>query len=485
VRRALRLAALPLLLAAPVAWAAPDLAGTWAGTMTHAGEEQVLVLSLEPAADGRLTLAISEPVVRFDHVVLGSVAPVAQGDSIRLGPFVFAYDSTAQTLSGVMPRAFVPVYSIPLVLHRVERFDTPARAALEAPEVQPAWTFTAGSPLWAGPAFDGGTVYVGAQDGWIYALDAGTGAKRWAYRAGGPVRARPTPAGEALYVQADDGYLYKLAAATGELRWRVKIVEGAIVRLPFDDPKSRFDRFASDVTVAGRKLYVGTQEGKLLALDAARGGKLWEFAAGDAILAAPALARGSVVFSSYDHFVYALDDRTGGLLWKRDTQGAVVSTPAVAGDRAVVGNRCYDLLGLDLATGETVWKDYVWGSWVESSASVRDSVAYVGSSDAAAVFAVVGRDGRKLWTADVHGWAWGQPAVTAARVYVGTSGLVGYPVQHLGGVLALDRASGKVSWRYACAPPDSGAFGFPGSPAVGAGRVFASSLDGRVYAFPQ
>ena len=157
----------------------------------------------------------------------------------------------------------------------------------------------------------------------------------------------------------------------------------------------------------------------------------------------------------------------------------------MVGDRLVVGNRCYDLLGLDAATGEVAWKRYIWSSWVESSATVRDGVAYVGSSDAAAVYAFDARTGARRWAADVHGWAWGQPAVTAARVYSGVSGQVGYPVPHGGGLLALDRTTGEVVWRYGATAPAAGAFGFPGSVAVGEGLAFATGLDGRVYAFAE
>ncbi len=194
---------------------------------------------------------------------------------------------------------------------------------------------------------------------------------------------------------------------------------------------------------------------------------------------------GRVYFGSYDKHVYALDAATGRLLWKRDTQGAVVSTPAVSreGDRLVVGNRAYDLLGLDAETGEVAWKRYVWFSWVESSATIRDGVAYVGSSDAAAAYAFDVRTGRPIWKTDVYGWAWGQPAVSDERVYVGASSQVGYLAQHDGGVMALDRKTGLTLWRYPAAAPASGPFGFPGSPAIGAGLVFATSLDGRVYAF--
>ena len=297
------------------------------------------------------------------------------------------------------------------------------------------------------------------------------------------MRTRPAFAGGALVFQADDGFLYKLDAASGQELWRVRLVDKPVERLPFDNPKSRYDRFGSDVTVAGGRLYVGTHDGHVLALDPATGARLWDFATGDSVLAAPSVDSGRVYAGSFDKHVYALDAASGRLLWKRDTQGAVVSTPAVAGDLVVVGNRCYDLLGLRADTGEVAWKRYVWFSWVESSATVRDGVAYVGSSDAALVGAFDARSGQSRWQADVYGWAWGQPAVTEARVYLGTSSQAGYPSGHRAGVMALDRASGRVAWRYESPAAAKGAFGFPGSPAIGEGLVFVSGLDGRLYAF--
>jgi outer membrane protein assembly factor BamB len=292
-------------------------------------------------------------------------------------------------------------------------------------------------------------------------------------------------AGEDVYVQADDGCLYRLAAAGGEERWRVRVVEKPIERLPFDNPKSRYDRFGSDVTVASGRLHLGTHDGRVLAVDPARGETVWEFVSRDSVLAAPAVAGGRVFFGSFDGHVYALDASTGKLLWRRDTRGPVVSTPVVAGDRVVVGNRAYDLLALDAATGEPAWARYIWFSWVESSAAVRDGVAYVGSSDAAAVYAFDARTGDRLWKTDVFGWAWGQPAVTGTRVYAGTSSQKDYLADHAGLVVAMDRPTGRPLWHYAAEPPAKGAYGFPGSPAVGEGRVFVTGLDGRVLAFAQ
>ncbi len=462
---------------------AADLAGAWAGTITHEGESTPFGLELSPEADGSVLVKATIPSMHLAGQPFGRFPLKTEGDRVTFGPFELRYDAAARTLSGVVPEGLAPVYRIPLLLRRVPRLEAPPRSEPTGTLVQPLWTYEAGSALWAGPTHADGVVYVGGEDGQVHAVDAATGAKRWSYRVGGAIRTRPTVSGGAVYLQADDGFLYRLGAGDGMLAWRVKVVEKPIERLPFDNPKSRYDRFGSDVAVSGGRLYLGTHEGTVLALEAGTGALLWRFATGDAVLAAPAVAAGRLYVGSFDNHLYALDAGTGSLLWKRDTRGAVVSTPAVAGELVLVGNRAYDFAALRTRDGEPAWKRYVWFSWIESSATVRDGVAFVGSSDAATVFAFEAASGRRLWAADVFGWAWGQPAVTAGRVYVGTSSQVGYPAGHRAGVMALERGTGRTVWRYEAPAGPSGAFGFPGSPATGGGLVFVSGLDGRLLAF--
>jgi outer membrane protein assembly factor BamB len=468
---------------ASAAAAPADFAGAWAGTQTHRGETSPIGLELEPAADGKVLVKLTLPAMHLAHAPVGRETLTVQGNEVRFGPFAFSYDAQAKTLAGTMPKALVAVYDIPVTLRRVERVEVPARPEPSAPVAKPVWTFEAGSPLWAGASFADGVVFAGAEDGRLHALDARTGRERWAFEAGGAIRTRAAVAGADLYVQADDGFLYRVSTSDGQERWRVRVCEKPIERLPFDNPKSRYDRFGSDVSVAGGRLYLGTHDGRVLALDPAQGARVWEFAAGDSVLAAPAVAAGRVYFGSFDGHVYALDAATGKLAWKHHTRAPVVSTPAVDGDRVVVGSRSYDLVGLDAGSGEPVWTRYFWSSWVESSASIRDGVAYVGSSDAADVSAYDVKTGRRLWETDVYGWAWGQPAVTAERVYVGAASQVDYLAGHRGGVFALERAGGRLVWWYAAEAAKSGSYGFPGSPAVGSGFVFVTGLDGRVYAF--
>jgi outer membrane protein assembly factor BamB len=462
------------------------LMGAWAGTLTHAGETQPFALELEPAGEGKVLVKATLPAIHVAHQPFGAMPLVIEGSEVRFGPFRFVYDTAARTLSGTMPKELVPVYDVPMTLRRVEVVETTPREEIGAPVVAPHWTYAAGAPLWAGASFAAGYVYAGGEDGVLHALDAATGEKRWTFAAGGPIRARARVAGEDVYLPADDGFVYKLSARTGEQRWRVQVVSQKIERLPFDNPKSRYDRFGSEVTVAGGRLYLGTHDGRVVALDPARGETLWEFRTGDAVLATPAVDSGRVYAGSFDGHVYALDAASGALLWKHDTRGPVVSTPAAAGGRLVVGSRSYDLLGLETASGAVAWQRYVWFSWIESSAAIRNGTAYVGSSDAAVVGAYAVASGRRLWATDVHGWAWGQPAVTADRVYMTTSAQKGYLVGHRGGLVALDRASGRPVWQYVAAEPeDTKTYGFPGTAAVGGGRVYVTGLDGLVYAFDE
>jgi outer membrane protein assembly factor BamB len=462
------------------------LHGAWSGTLVHGGEEEVFAMELEPAEGGQVSIRLTIPVMGMIRQPVGTLEPQLEGRQLTVASFVFTHDPDADTLSAVLPESMVPVYEIPVTLHRVRAVEATPRPEPTAPVAEPVWAFEAGSPLWPGATFAEGLVYAGDDAGRLHALDPTSGKERWSFAAGGAIRTRPTVEEGALFFQADDGVVYRLDASSGKKVWQAAVMDEPVERLGPTDEGTRYDFFGAAVTPADGRLFVGTHEGRLVALDPADGKLLWEYEAGETVAAAPAVSGGRLVFGSFDGLVHALDAATGEVQWKTDAQGAVLSTPAVAGDLLIVGTRSYDVLALKAATGEIAWKSYVWFSWVESSATVVDGAAYIGSSDALAVFALDAATGKRLWTADVSGWAWGQPAVTDDRVFMTTSGLRGYSGDtRRGGVMALERETGRPVWRYASEPPEEGAWGFPGSPAVGAGHVFVTGLDGRVLAFAQ
>jgi outer membrane protein assembly factor BamB len=464
---------------------AADLVGSWVAVASHGGETSPVALRLE-AIGGEVLARWSIPAIHLWELPVGKA--VVHGNQVEVGPLALVYDGAAGTLAGTLPAAVVPVYEMPVTFRRA-RLERPPRPEPAAPVASPVWTFDAGAPVWADLASAGEVLYVAGDDGRLHALAARSGRPLWSFRATGAIRARPTLAGGDVFVHADDGFLYRLNAATGEQRWRVR-VEPAVQRLPPGRAGSKYDDWASAATLASGRLYLGTDDGHVLALDPANGSRLWAFAAGGTIVSTPVVDSGRVYFGSFDGRVYALDAASGSLIWQHATGAAVISTPALHEGRVIVGSRSYDLLALDGASGKPVWTVYYWFSWVESSATIFGGAAYIGSSDAAKLFAFDARTGRRLWEVDAGGSAWGQPAVTGSRVFIGTVGTQNYLVPHRATILAVDRATGRPGWRYPVAAPPAAsaevtAYGFAASPALGEGLVYFAGLDGRVYAFAQ
>jgi outer membrane protein assembly factor BamB len=176
------------------------------------------------------------------------------------------------------------------------------------------WTFATGDAVTASPAVVDGVVYVGAWDGFFYALDAETGALKWKFQldcqsavvpvpqvCGGPGPGIPTPArfqtpgGIAVSSAAivDDRVyfgggrtLYSLARHDGHLIWKHVVCgnpEDKNCNADLNDPL----QILSSPAVAGRKLFVGATTGGVafgipyrggfLAFDAQNGEQLWRF----------------------------------------------------------------------------------------------------------------------------------------------------------------------------------------------------------------
>ncbi|MGA3059986.1 MAG: PQQ-binding-like beta-propeller repeat protein [Candidatus Bathyarchaeia archaeon] len=89
---------------------------------------------------------------------------------------------------------------------------------------QTLWTFAADYSVSSSPAVLGNVVYIGSDNGNLYALDAATGKYLWSYNTNGQaVVSSPAVANGEVYFSADDDNLYALNAATGTKIWTYKI----------------------------------------------------------------------------------------------------------------------------------------------------------------------------------------------------------------------------------------------------------------------
>lgn len=112
------------------------------------------------------------------------------------------------------------------------------------------------------PAVGYGCVYVGFDDGTVYAFDAYTGVKKWnctlAAGVGDGVRSSPVLANGAVYVGADDGRLYALNATTGDILWSYRL-EG----YKFDVPQ----HIRCSPAIANGYVYMGSNNVFIISLE--------------------------------------------------------------------------------------------------------------------------------------------------------------------------------------------------------------------------
>lgn len=349
------------------------------------------------------------------------------------------------------------------------------------------WEFRAGGQIWGSLAHESGTLYFGSDDHRLYALDTTSRKLKWSFQTGGKVRAQPAIAGDRVFVPSDDGFLYAVDRATGRQLWRFDLKASDLHRRPPSADHSYFDFLQSSPVVHEGRVYVGSLNGALFAVDAATGKLAWNIGTLDAIRGNPVIHGGRVYFGSWDDHLYAIDLKTQKLVWRVDTGGIVQSTPAIDQGRVVVGNRSAKLIAYEAETGKEAWRhDYTDGSWVESSAIAANGILYVGSSDSLKLSAIAADSGREAWQFKTGGWTWATPVLANGTLYVGA--LSGYPYYFEGvtlrhGFHAIDAATGREKWSFT-PPPVAGYVtgGVAGSPVIAGGTVYVGALDGRIYA---
>ncbi len=221
-------------------------------------------------------------------------------------------------------------------------------------------------------------------------------------------------------------------------------------------------RVTGSPVVAGGKVFLGAQDKRFEAFDAASGGLLWTFLASGGVYDTAAVVDG-VVYVGGGNTLYALDADTGTQLWTLPTGGRLVSSPVVSAGVVYVGSDDTHVYAVDAVTGVLRWSATTGGA-VESSPAVRAGRVFVGSQDQY-VYAFDATTGTRDWRRHTGGQVQSSPAVSGASVYVGSDD---------GLVYSLNASTGAVRWTF---QTRLAGFGFKptrvnASVALGAGQVY-------------
>src|SRR5947209_5058287 len=77
-------------------------------------------------------------------------------------------------------------------------------------QLSEAWTFTTGGAVESSPAVVNGVLFVGSNDGTLYAINASTGTLKWSVTLGGAVKSSPAVVGGVVYIGGENGHVYAL-----------------------------------------------------------------------------------------------------------------------------------------------------------------------------------------------------------------------------------------------------------------------------------
>ncbi|UCF81489.1 MAG: PQQ-binding-like beta-propeller repeat protein [Acidobacteriota bacterium] len=265
------------------------------------------------------------------------------------------------------------------------------------------------------PTLYEGTLYVAAQHGHLFALDAESGEIRWTFLSEDAhhdhpgkmaFSASPRVKDGLVYAPCMDGKLYVIDASSGEEVWKFSNSAGqGIAAAPairdsmlYLGTMARTDTLLMALDVTERKLvwqaelpahvmsspavdearvYAAAGNGGIYAFDAKGGEKLWTFTAEYAVFSFPAVDDARVYYGSRDGYVYALDKFTGELAWKFDAEGYVESGLVRAGPLLYVGSSDGNVHALDAETGEEVAR-FTARNAVQSTLAVYDETLYFG-----------------------------------------------------------------------------------------------------------
>lgn len=184
--------------------------------------------------------------------------------------------------------------------------------ALDAASGAVLWRQRLAAALSGAPIVEGNAVYAIGRDGSAVALNAGTGRILWqsdaAGKASGMIGAgTPAADGNLVYLPYGSGQI-QAVSPDGDTVW-----QGAVAGERLGRAYAGFGDVTGDPVVVGGVLYVGSSAGRMVALDAQTGVRIWSAAEG--AMNAPLVVGGSVFAVNDVARLVRLNAQSGDLIW--------------------------------------------------------------------------------------------------------------------------------------------------------------------------
>ena len=318
------------------------------------------------------------------------------------------------------------------------------------------WTFdTDSSILWSSPAVVNNRVYIGADNGKVYCLNAIDGAKIWEFSTDGGVQSSPAIDDGKVYFGSNDNKVYCLDAETGSKEW--SFTTG-------DDVKS-------SPAVDNNRVYIGSHDRRIYCLYTSNGTEIWNTTTTRDWEHSSPIAVNDIV---YMH-TYALFASNGTIKYGGSSSYIYDASPAYSDGKIFIGlaqssgsNQIYCFNAED---GSYNWHKNIQ-NFIYSTPAIFYGNLYIGNWGAAQhkrVYCLNMSDGGEVWVFSVGGIVDSSPAIADGKVYFG-SWLIGDKF------FCVDASTGLELWNYSTGHTRS-------SPAIYNSKVFIASESGIIYCF--
>lgn len=254
-----------------------------------------------------------------------------------------------------------------------------------------------------------GTVYVGSDDGNIYAINP-DGTELWRAATENTVRSSPVIGSDGtVYIGSSDGKTYAIigGAPPDNGPWPMfqnnwantgykvpNFIEGTL-KWSRQVGSDQYSHRSSPAIDDNGTVYVGSSDGNLYAI-LADGSLGWTFSTGDSSYSSPLIGPdGTIYIGTYTNELYAVNP-DGSQKWRFTAGGRLQSSPAIADDGTIyIGCNDYNLYAVN-PNGTQKWT-VPTGNVVRSSPSIgTDGTIYVGSYDS--LLYAVSPEGNVNWT---------------------------------------------------------------------------------------
>ena len=382
-----------------------------------------------------------EPPFSFDDRKIRSINPNISSELEAVVYTALRYEPDERYPSAeVMKEALLASAKKTGLLHKLPAAIKPL--SHESSEVSPVWKFECEDEIRGTPTYFGGSIFIGAYDNNMYALDATTGEfiwkyateggivskpctyegniyfgsedqrlycinlrsgqEIWSYYSNGHIRSSPYIAEGHVFIGSDDAFMHAVNALSGRRAWRADA--GAAIR--------------STPTLVGDYVYFGTEEGDLFCIDL-RGNVKWRFKAKRAITSSPIHVNGIIYVCSVDTLMYALDAKSGYIIWRFRMTKASISTPFLTDNFIFTGSVDSCIYCVDIHSAKEIW-NYTTDNQVTGSPITYQDSVYCGSVDGN-MYCLEFRTGRLRWKFQTGGPITGTPIIANNILYFGSN----------------------------------------------------------------